>query len=108
MTPARRFGSQRILPAALASVLAAFVCALVLAPASRAATTTSGGLSTHIVGIAAPHSHAVQRADVPDATVPATILTSTPPVVVESSVVTTTDSSYTVDTERTRGPPTRG
>ena len=89
---------------ALATLLAALVCALGLLPAFQ--TDGHAGLD-HVHAVAATHQHvqAIQRAAEPDLAVADVV--AAPETSVTTSVVSAADidSSHTVDSARTRGPP---
>jgi hypothetical protein len=93
---------RRIAASVLAGLLAAFLCALVVAPPASATAVGHPGSHAAVIHKQGP---AVSRADAPDV-----VITATTVEPVETGVVTTapaaeTDSSLTVDSPRTRGPP---
>jgi hypothetical protein len=103
MTRTAQVSTRRL---ALATLLAALVCALGLLPALR--SEARSGLD-HVHAVAATHQHvqAVQRAAEPDLAVAETVAA---PHLTVMAVVTSAaeiDSSPTVDSARTRGPPAK-
>jgi hypothetical protein len=103
MTPEARRNPRRL---ALATLLAALVCALGLLPAFH--SDGPAGLD-HVHATAAMHQHVqgVQRAAEPDLTLAETIAAPETPVETGVATANETDSSHTVDSARTRGPPAK-
>jgi hypothetical protein len=105
MTLGARIRYRRIAAPALASLLAAFLCALTLAPPASA--TARDTYATHAAAAVHKQVHSTQRADAPDFLAAGTESRATPIWVASVSPVIETDSSLTVSSVRTRGPPAK-
>jgi hypothetical protein len=101
MIPGARATSRRI---SLATLLVAFVCALATLPSVHLAASGTTG-HAHSAAVVHQQAQLVHRSAEPDLTVTADVPDATVAAVDAAVRPLGTDSSHTVDSTRTRGPP---